>query len=223
MDYILTRFQQAALNDIRSSSALEHASATRNLRELEGHQLEALLTYVSTKAPILIYFNPRTTLQHLLDGTHYKNQHELTIPSSGALSHLPSRDQWENRLFHGAYASAEASEKPKYGCLNITGHKCGLFAAENLTNVGPADEMKRYGPMATQYGDSFLMLKREVRNRATWCHRDSSKTGVTPADLGTFEYFSHVLTSLKRKNYVRSWLQLRKAVADLGFPSTGDE
>src|SRR5207302_1794959 len=82
------------------------------------------------------------------------NQFETNI-SGGCLSH-PTRLQWEKTLFGGAYDLSEGYEKVKYGSLNITNNPLGNTAC--------------YG-----YGDSYLILRPDIKKRTTFVHGDSSR------------------------------------------------
>ena len=57
-------------------------------------------------------------------------------------------------MFGGAYGGAAPSDRPKYGCLNLTGDYAGVKGA------------RRYGPL-------FLMLGPEVRHRTTFANEDT--------------------------------------------------
>ena len=94
------------------------------------------------------------------------------------------------------YATSKPFNRPKYGCLNITGDVAGVKSA------------------ARSYGTCYLTLKQHVRYRSTFYHQDSgtiaatiptSSKATTPTDvdndehindrhaLGTSEYYAHIL------------------------------
>jgi hypothetical protein len=77
-------------------------------------------------------------------------------------------------MFGGAYGpDCKAFDRPKYGCLNISGSIVGVKSA-------------------TRYGSLFMILHQHVRYRATFFDRD---TGAFRKDktLASNEYYAHVL------------------------------
>ncbi|SHE59811.1 Protein of unknown function [Litoreibacter ascidiaceicola] len=83
----------------------------------------------------------------------YRSQFETGI-SNGAMSvHQDSgRLLWESRIFGGAYDSAEAKARPKYGALN-----------NQQIAVGGSP----------RFGSAHLRLRPDVLDRATFCYPDS--------------------------------------------------
>jgi hypothetical protein len=69
-----------------------------------------------------------TVAEALLSDGRYRNQFETGL-SSGSRSAFPGgpRDEWERRLFGGAYheAGVEPSERPKYGALELVRYPDG--------------------------------------------------------------------------------------------------
>jgi hypothetical protein len=90
--------------------------------------------------------------------------------TSGGSTNLDARRGWERRLFGDAYDGHD-SERPKYGNVNFLAHMEGDRAAG-------------------QYGESFLFLRPEVRNRCTITSKDSSHND---ARIGTLQHCAHVL------------------------------
>jgi hypothetical protein len=89
----------------------------------------------------------------------------VTGTSNGGLTAHPGGDRWhwESRMFHGAYDTAAASERPVYGALNHLRLPVGG---------------------APRFGSSYFRLGAGVLPRTTFCHPDSS-TG--PVDFGVAE------------------------------------
>jgi hypothetical protein len=97
----------------------------------------------------------------------YRSQFE-TGTSNGGLTAHPAGDRWnwESRMFGGAYDSAPAHERPKYGALN-----------HRRRTVGGAP----------RFGSSFFRLKPEVRARTTFCYPESV---FEPHHFGTEAHMS---------------------------------
>ena len=78
-------------------------------------------------------------------------------------------------MFAGAYLRSPAADKVKYGALNITCDVRGVTSAHT-------------------YGDSYLLLKRGVRLRASFAFYDTSSPEVRKC-LATCEHYAHVLNA----------------------------
>ena len=92
----------------------------------------------------------------------YRSQFE-TGTSNGGLTAHPGGDRWrwEQRIFEGAYDTAPARERPKYGALN---HR------ERMVGGAP------------RFGSAHLRLARHTLARTTFCYPDSV---FEPEHLGT--------------------------------------
>jgi len=100
----------------------------------------------------------------------YRNMFEVEDSGRGCTDH-DRRKGWERRMFGKTYDHVQNHERPKYGCLNLTGDPNGV-------------------PKATQYGASYLVLKNTVRWRCTLTARDSAKES---AEVATFRQFAKFL------------------------------
>lgn len=109
-------------------------------------------------------------LRHLVKDTHYRNQFE-TLTSGGTLNQKV-RTNWESRLFNQIYDKSKPFDRVKYGSLNVVNDPTGIRCC-------------------AQYGDSFLLLKQEVRYRTTFAWKDSGSSDVK--ELACCEYYCHVL------------------------------
>ena len=110
----------------------------------------------------------RRSIDAFLADDRYVNQFESKIsPGSLGPTAGSSRDGWEKTIFRGDYHTHPLipEERPKYGSLN-------------------ADESAAGG--ATQYGNSYLVLKDGVKNRLTLTPYDSS--GAKAEQVGTAEH-----------------------------------
>lgn len=102
---------------------------------------------------IVIHLDISRDIKLILKDGYYKNQFE-TGTSHGALSRVARLD-WEANLFKGIYNQSTDSEKVKYGAVNLLSQKSGVLGA--------------YG-----YGNSYLLLKQSVKERATFVIGDSA-------------------------------------------------
>lgn len=99
----------------------------------------------------------------------YRSQFE-TGTSNGGLSAYPGGDrwQWESRIFGQAYDTAPASERPRYGALNLSHAAAGA---------------------APRFGSAHLRLASGVLARTTFCHPDSV---YGPSHFGVVDHFALV-------------------------------
>jgi hypothetical protein len=125
--------------------------------------LHQVVKYVQNDIDIIIHVNLDKTLKYLCQDIFYRNIFE-TLKGGGS-NCLTSRADWERNLFNGVYENAKPFEKVKYGALNIGNHPNGI-------------------KMCYPYGDSFLVLKKDIKKRATFVYGDSSKKDF---HLSTFE------------------------------------
>ncbi len=95
----------------------------------------------------------KPVLRSLAQDGIYRCQFE-TGTSNGGLTAYPGGDRWnwERQIFGGAYDYAAASERPKYGALNVRGRSVGG---------------------APRFGSAHFRLTAEVLARTTFCFPDS--------------------------------------------------
>lgn len=74
-------------------------------------------------------------------------------------------------MFDGKYDTSSDFDRVKYGVVNFTGDKNGVSVCKG-------------------YGNSYFLLKEQVRKRCTFTEMDSSNT---VSILGSFKYPNHVL------------------------------
>jgi len=173
--------QRRSLDYVQTKALKMHTEALPALKERvndeskfgaaakDTNYLDRCLQYIKDDAPIIIHLTEQT-LQLLVKDTHYRNLFETK--TSGGTKDTTQRSQWESKLFGGAYDSAKPDERPKYGCLNISGDIAGVVPAR-------------------RYGKCFIILAPHVRYRATFSDRD---TGAHPTySLATHDYYAHIL------------------------------
>jgi len=170
----LTTCQRSALDYARARAARLHAAAVEPLaRRVAGlgfsrGDLDSCLAYVRDDAPVIVHMR-EATLPLLVADPVYRSQFE-TGTSGGMLG--GDRAKWEDIMFGQHYRSSQPHERPKYGCLNMTGDNFGVRVAR-------------------VYGALFMVLKPDVRVRTTFTDRDSSKSDGS--DVATSEHYAHVL------------------------------
>jgi len=147
----------------------------RNMKKIGyGHlDVAAVLSFFEWHVPIIIQLFPNELVHKLLQDPFYRNQFE-TGTSHGSTD-LKQRRSWETRMFDGIYDKASASERVKYGCLNMSMDEKGCSAA--------------YG-----YGDAYFRLNDSTcRWRTTVTSEDSSKKNCAS---GSLKYASPILKLL---------------------------
>lgn len=133
----------------------------------------------------------RTVAQGLLADGVYKTQYETGL-SSGSESAFAGgqRDEWERRLFAGAYHTTGAPlwARPKYGALFLVAHPDGP---------------------APRFGSCYLVLRPEVTARCTFTLLGSQEERAQ-AETGTLDVLEPVFAALLR--------HIEEAPAPLGVP-----
>ena len=174
----LTTHQKAALEycdlKARDYSNRDHALLIQRFknRNLDEGDLQLVINYVQNMAPIIIHLKLDAILDYLCDDIYYRNQFQ-TSTSNGALSYQ-TRIGWEARLFNNIYGDDDGFYRVKYGPLNITNNHDGVVAAKG-------------------YGDSYLLLKNNIKERTTLTFGDSSNPNC---EIATFNNFFHILNKL---------------------------
>ncbi|WP_327671580.1 MULTISPECIES: DUF3626 domain-containing protein [unclassified Streptomyces] len=178
----LTAAQTAALRQVRAAGRAGRADALDRLREhgVAPDEAEALIAALRAHARITLNFHPdrllpgtrHTVADRLAADGRYRGQYETGLSNGSRSAHTGGlRDSWEHALFGGAYRRAAASERPKYGALNVMRHADGA---------------------APRFGSCHVWLRPEVSERATFCFGDSH---VGPADIGTLDALHPVLAA----------------------------
>ena len=177
--------------------AIRHAStAARALLSLADSPIEDLLakhglsrlhldeaeTAIRERARVVVHFHPDrvgtnglSVAQSLSTSGLFQNQFETGL-SNGSLTPFLGgpRDTWEKQLFGSVYQQPHlaASERPKYGALDLTGF-----------SDGPAP----------RFGSCYLRLKPAVSRRCTFSDRDSY---LEPSIYGTFDCLHPIIATL---------------------------
>lgn len=186
----LTLAQTAALDHIRNMAVRDagracspaHACNSKSNSDSNSDSngaLIALIALVRERARITLNFHPdrlladdRTVAESLAADGRYRSQYETGLSNGSRTAHPGGlRDEWELRLFGGAYRTAAAEERPKYGALNVLNHPDGA---------------------APRFGSCHVRRRADVHARATYCHPDSH---FGPEDVGTIDAFGPVLAA----------------------------
>jgi hypothetical protein len=122
---------------------------------LTEENLQQTLEYIKNYAQVTINFRMDILGKALSEDSKYKSRYEVYGLTTNA-----GRDQWENTLFNRIYdETTQPFERVKYGALNITNDPLGISTCR-------------------VYGDSFMVLKNHIKQRATFTHGDSSQMEI---------------------------------------------
>lgn len=170
----LTPVQLKALAYIRRNAAIL-SRRSRDEFFAANPTAAKFLDWVRRDADITININLASNIASLRKHGEYLSGFSVAREQS----YLKSRALWERKMFGNAYGIAwkfgehdrvcEATERPKYGAINIDRNPSGA---------------------APSYGFSFLVLKKHVRNRITTTAADSSSKSI--ADIGMLDHFCAV-------------------------------
>lgn len=180
---------EAAIAAVRARAVRErclHRARIEQLLEAEGIRIDvgALCQSAPAQARVILNFHPdrliadgRSVAEALRDEGAYRSQFETGISNGGLTAHPGgNRDEWERRLFDGAYHAAVVDEptavRPKYGALNLAGF-----------SNGPAPA----------FGSCALVLSAHETARTTFLFGDSSERHEA---MGTADAFESVLAAL---------------------------
>jgi hypothetical protein len=171
-DLVLTPMQEQALTYCHKKSKIFSRNILPNLfkkfakRGLGIEDMKAVYKYIQKDMQIVVHVNLQNVLQFLVKDTHYKNTFEVTKTDN-----IPGRIDWENNLFNSVYNKCPGGERVKYGALNLTNNPTGV-------------------PPAYSYGNSFMILKNEVKARTTFVYGDSAAKDI---HMCNFKNFNSVL------------------------------
>jgi hypothetical protein len=170
---------QRTIADILAMSNLEPAAFQRGMQNLRQH------------ARVVLHFHPdrpntklQTVAESLLECGIYQSQFQ-TLISNGSVSAYPGgeRDQWEQRLFGGAYhhPGTTAAHRPKYGALDVLRHSDGPSPA---------------------FGSCYFVLAQPVSERATFTYLDSH---TEPPERGTLDELDDIVAAMFKDSFMRDF------------------
>lgn len=186
----LSSSQRAALRQAERVAADCEETALGRIRQIFGRGGLTLDSYLAaveqlrTHARVVVHFHPDriscsglTVAEGLLCDGVYRNQFETGLSTGSTTAYSGGlRDQWEHRLFSGAYhvAGVASAERPKYGAL----------------------ELVRYpdGPIP-RFGSCYMVLRPEVSWRASFTFAGSEDARALER-LGTIRAIHSVMAAL---------------------------
>jgi hypothetical protein len=192
----LHRSQEQAIAHV-SAEARAHRGAARQridqilrMSNVTWAAHDEAIAQLRSRARVALHFHPdrpdgtgRSVAAGLLDAGAYRSQFETLISNGHVAPFAGSpRDDWERRMFGGAYQldSTESAHRPKYGALDLMLH---------------AD-----GP-APRFGSSYLLLKPSVLPRCTFTFLSSHEANVR----GSFDELDEVVGSLLFEAFTRDF------------------
>ena len=193
----LHRSHRHALEHVTAYARTRKAAARAGLDEIlamsniSADALQCAVSKIRNHARVALHFHPdradpqlRTVAEALLECGIYKSQFE-TMLSNGSVSAYPggARDQWEKRLFGGAYEleGTTLAHRPKYGALDLMRHPDGP---------------------APRFGSCYFLLKPAAAARSTYTFLDSHQD---PPQKGTYEEFDDIVAALFAESFWREF------------------
>ncbi|MEA9355347.1 DUF3626 domain-containing protein [Bacteriovorax sp. PP10] len=175
----------------RRSEAQETITHLLRMSNITSEVYEQAVLKLKRNAKVAVHFHPDrldSQMKSVAEALHtqgiYKGQFE-TLLSSGSVSAHPggARDNWENRLYNGAYnlEGSENHHRPKYGALNVMCHQDGP---------------------APRFGSCYFVLKSEVSSRCTFTYLDSHQD---PKEKGTLAEFDDILAAFLTEAFTRDY------------------
>jgi hypothetical protein len=144
--------------------------------------LETALASVVSHGRVVIHFHPDRIAQQgvsvadgLLVSGRFRNQFETGISAGSRTAFAGgAREDWEDRLFAGAYAHTNPAERPKYGALELIRYPDGPWP---------------------RFGSCFLVLHPHVTHRSTFTFAGSEQA-LAPERTGTIDLMETILVAL---------------------------
>lgn len=194
---MLSQSQKAAIDNITQYARLRKALAAPKIdhilqmSNITYESFEQALHKIRTHARVALHFHPdrlnlqmQSVAESLLESGLYKSQFE-TLLSNGKVAPQAGgeRDRWEKQLFGGAYdfATSSASQRPKYGALNLMLHPDGP---------------------SPRFGSCYFLLRPAVSWRCTFTYLDSHRN---PAEKGALEEFDDIMAALLEEVFERDY------------------
>ncbi|MCB0213958.1 MAG: DUF3626 domain-containing protein, partial [Anaerolineae bacterium] len=187
---LLSPLQQKALNHVKHTAKTHHQTAHAEINAIiaragvDAALVTAATERIQSRGRVALHFHPdrlcntgQSVAEALLQAGMYRNQFETGISNGGLTAFRGGqRDNWEKRLFDGAYQQLEATttERPKYGALDV---------------MHNAD-----GP-APRFGSCYFLLKPAVSQRCSFTYQDSY---YEPDIFGTIDTLTGLIAAMLR-------------------------
>ena len=186
----LTSLQQKALTHVKNVSKTHHETAQAAIKTIvaragvDAALVTAAIERIQSRGRVALHFHPdrlcntgQSVAEALLQAGVYRNQFETGISNGGLTAFRGGqRDNWEKRLFDGAYQHIKATitERPKYGALDV---------------MHNAD-----GP-APRFGSCYFLLDPAVSQRCSFTYQDSY---YEPEIFGTIDTLTGLMAAMLR-------------------------
>jgi hypothetical protein len=170
LDESLTEIQKKAIIYVikKSKAFSKNTKDTVKLKFIEkGWDVNIIPDIVNHIAgcDAIIHFRINNLYTYFKTDTKYRNLFE-THTSAGSV-YKSARSEWEDNLFSDIYKESIAEEKVKYGCINLYSKQYGCCSAK-------------------QYGESYMILKNNVKKRCSFVCGDSSLQQLHIANFDNF-------------------------------------
>ena len=192
----LHRSQEHAVAHVRAEAKARRQEARERIDEIlrmsnvTWAAYEEALAQVRARARVALHFHPdrpdaggRSVAAGLLETGTYRSQFE-TLLSNGHVAPFAGgpRDEWERRLFGGAYQleGTASAHRPKYGALDLL-----------LQPDGPAP----------RFGSSYLLLRPSLLPRCTFTFGGSQASTI----VGSLDELDDVIGALLFETFTRDF------------------
>ena len=173
-----TELQEKALTYVEKKSKIFCKNTTLDVQNrftklgYNESDLLGVIDYLKNNVDITININLDKILTFILQDDKYKNLFETNTSGGNKVHSI--RAVWEDKLFNNIYKDATSTERVKYGALNVTNSKNGISCCRG-------------------YGDSFFILKKDVRKRTSFVIGDSSKQDVHMLNFNNCSFLFNLL------------------------------
>ena len=170
---VLTDKQKLAINNANKKAKIHEKQLSHLIIEkfisnnIEIEFIDKIKKYIQNNTSMTTKLHC-IILKNFIENPILKNKLEL-FP--GSTSYNSYRKLKEDALFHNAYFEVEASDRVKYGSLNI----------KNLISGDP---------LAIMYGDINIFYKDDIKDRVSFLYGNSEQTMMY---ICTFKYCEHLL------------------------------
>ena len=170
--------KQASQTEQKDKEAINRILTTSSVHA----DIELLIEKLLYSCDVTLNFHPdrfsnnnRLIIDNLMADGEYHNQYKTGTSNGGLNPYMGGdRDNWENRLFQGAYhdSTLELADRPKYGGLNIHNYVDGA---------------------SPRFGSCFFTMKPHAVKRCTFAYGDSS---TNPSIMGTENHLYGIMRAI---------------------------
>lgn len=170
----LTECQIKAIKYCKKKSKVYSKNTINNVKLLfqqnnwDLSYIDKIVDHIS-KCDVIIHCSLDLIHTFIKNDEKYRNLFEIGRGNS-------ARESWENNLFNNIYENSTATEKVKYGCINLYKERTGCISANS-------------------YGDSYLILNKNIKDRCSFVFGDSCR--LQP-HIATFDHFYQIILYLPK-------------------------